>query len=78
MIRRNGYRVAAKVGHHRITFLVAGEVLGRTAKNHLGYFDLCRRKRNKVDYDLAGIATDKDVAELIKKVMEFRHYRNVR
>ncbi len=72
VIRKNGYCVAAKVGHHRITFLVAGEALGKAAKNHLDYFDLCRRKRNKVDYDLAGVATEKDVAELIKQVMEFK------
>ena len=72
VIRKNGYRVAAKVGHHRITFLVAGEALGRAVKNHLDYFDLCRRKRNKVDYDLAGVATDRDVADLIRQVMEFK------
>jgi hypothetical protein len=72
VIRKNGYRVAAKVGHHRVTFLIAGEALGRTAKKHLDYFDVCRRKRNKVDYDLAGGATDKDVAELIEQVMEFK------
>ena len=72
VIRKNGYRVAAKVGHHRITFLVAGEVLGRAAKNHLDYFDVCRRKRNKVDYDLAGVATDRDVEELIRQVVEFK------
>ena len=72
VIRTNGYRVTAKVGHHRITFLVAGKTLGRSAKHHLDYFDLCRRKRNKVDYDLAGVATDKDVADLIKQVMEFK------
>lgn len=29
VIRKNGYRIAAKVGHHRITFLVAGDMLGR-------------------------------------------------
>ena len=28
VIRTNGYRVTAKVGHHRITFLVAGKTLG--------------------------------------------------
>ena len=72
VIRKNGYRVTAKVGHHRITFLIAGEALGRTAKNHLDYFDLFRRKRNKVDYDLAGVATDRDVADLIGQVMEFK------
>ena len=72
VIRKNGSRVAAKVGHHRITFLVAGEALGRAVKNHLDYFDLFRRKRNKVDYDLAGVATDRDVADLIGQVMEFK------
>ena len=72
VIRKNGYRVAAKVGHHRVTFLVAGEALGKATKCHLDYFDLCRRKRNKVDYDLAGVATDKDVADLIKQVMDFK------
>ena len=72
VIRTNGYRVTAKVGHHRVTFLVAGEVLGRAAKNYLDYFDLCRRKRNKVDYDLAGVATDRDVADLINNVLEFK------
>ncbi len=72
VVRKNGYRIAAKVGHHRITFLIAGEVLGRAAKDHLDYFDLCRRKRNRLDYDLAGVATDKDVAELISKVTTFK------
>ena len=72
VIRKNGYRVAAKVGHHRVTFAIAGEVLGRGVKDYLDYFDLCRRKRNKVDYDLSGVATDKDVAELIGKVTTFK------
>ena len=72
VIRKDGYRVAAKVGHHRVTFLIAGEALGESAKNYHDYFDLCRRTRNKVDYDLAGVATDKDVAELIRQVMEFK------
>ena len=72
VIRKNGCRVTAKIGHHRVTFLIARESLGREAENHLDYFDLCRRKRNKVDYDLAGVATDKDVAELIRQVMEFK------
>ncbi len=72
VIRKHGYRVAAKIGHHKITFIIAGEVLGRAAQDHLYYFDICRRKRNKVDYDLAGVATDKDVEELIRQVLEFK------
>lgn len=72
VIRKRGYRVTGKVGHHRITFQVAGEVLGKKAREHLDYFDVCRRKRNRLDYDLAGVATDKEVSELIEKVIEFR------
>jgi len=72
VIRKNGYRVAAKVGHHRIAFLVAATILGRSAKKHTDYFDVCRRKRNKVDYDLTGVATDGEVAELIKQVTLFK------
>jgi len=72
VIRQRGYRVAAKVGHHKVTFVIAGEILGRNAMHHIDYFDICRRKRNKVDYDLAGVATDKDVTELIKQVLEFK------
>ena len=37
-IRKTGYRVSAKVGHHRIASLIAGEVLGSAAKKSLGLF----------------------------------------
>lgn len=72
VIRKNGYRVAARVGHHRITFLVAEKILGRSAKKHIDYFDVCRRKRNKVEYDLTGVVTDGEVAELIEQVTLFK------
>lgn len=71
-IRKNGYRVAAKAGHHRITFSIAGEILGKKARKHLDYYDVCRRKRNKLDYDLAGVVSESEVAELIEEVMEFK------
>jgi len=71
-IRRHGYRVAAKVGHHRVTFLVAGSVLGEDAREHLSFFDLCRRKRNKLDYEVSGVATELEVAELVERVIELR------
>lgn len=71
VIRKNGYRVAAKVGHHRITFLVAGEILGRNAKTYVDYFDVCRRKRNKVDYDLSGVVADGEVTELLPRQPSF-------
>ena len=34
------------------------------------YFDLCRRKRNVIDYDLASTASEVETSELIGKVGE--------
>lgn len=72
VIRKNGYRVAAKAGHHRIAFLLSGEMLGKKARKYLDYYDVCRRKRNRLDYDLAGVVSESEVAELIEKVLEFK------
>lgn len=77
VIRKQGYRVAAKVGHHRITFLIAGEILGKKARKHMNYYDVCRRKRNKLDYDVAGVVSESEVAELIEKVIELKHVLDV-
>lgn len=41
-------------------------------RKHIDYVDVCRRKRNKLDYDLVGVATARDVSELIEKVIEFK------
>ena len=72
VIRKNGYRVSAKVGHHRVTLLVVREALGRKADRLVNYFEVCRRKRNRVDYDLAGIVSETEVIELLDKVTEFK------
>ncbi len=36
------------------------------------YFDLCRRKRNDIDYDAAGIVSETDADELLAKAEEFQ------
>lgn len=72
VIRTNGFRVAGKVGHHKITFEIAREILGKNSSRFIDFFDLCRRKRNKVDYDLADVVTETEVKELIKMVMDFQ------
>ncbi len=35
------------------------------------YFDLCRRKRNTLDYVGAGVVTDTEAKELLAKAQEF-------
>lgn len=67
-----GYRVVAKRGHHKVTFEAAAEILGKDANEILNYFDICRRKRNKVDYDMTDVVTETEVVELIEAVRNFK------
>lgn len=72
VIREKGFRVSGKVGHHKITFDVASEILGRQSAELMDYFDICRRKRNKVDYDFADVVSETEVEELITTVKKFK------
>jgi len=73
-IRKQGYRVSGKVGHHKITFDAAAEILGKTSSEFMDFFDLCRRKRNKVDYDFADVVSETEVQELIEMVKRFQKF----
>lgn len=74
VIRKQGYKVPSKSGHHQITFEVAAEILDGEVSKLLKFFDLCRRKRNKVDYDFANVVSETEVAELLKSVKEFKKF----
>ena len=66
-----GYRIVAKIGHHKISFITASIILGKNFKNYFSLFEICRRKRNKVDYDLVDVATETELKELLFKVKNF-------
>ena len=66
-----GYRVTAKVGHHKISFDSIVRVLGPGAQRYSDYFDTCRRKRNVIDYTRAQVATATEAAELRALAGEF-------
>lgn len=67
-----GYRTNTNIGgHHAITFEAAELILGPTSTILTAYFDVCRRKRNKVDYDTAFIVSDKETDEIAARVPEF-------
>jgi hypothetical protein len=53
-----GYRVTAKIGHHKITFYSANLALGAGAVKYADYFETCRRKRNVIDYTRSHVATE--------------------
>lgn len=67
-----GYRVnTSKGGHHATTFEAVEQIIGPTSSALATYFDVCRRKRNKVDYDVASLVTDKELQEIAIRAREF-------
>jgi hypothetical protein len=66
-----GYRVVGQ-GHHLTTFEAVELAMGRSVVRLTTYFETCRRKRNMLDYDIANVATDTEVRELMEKAEEFR------
>jgi hypothetical protein len=69
-----GYRVKVGGGHHQKTFeAVRMAIVAPEVENLADYFDLCRRKRNDIDYDAAGIVSDTDADELLSKAKEFQN-----
>src|SRR5919109_3589612 len=66
-----GYRVVGQ-GHHVTTFEAVELAMGRTVAPLASYFETCRRKRNMLDYDMANVATDTEVRELLEKAHVFQ------
>ena len=66
-----GYR-SGHGSHHVRTIAVLPLLLGSHRQSDTDYLDACRRKRNIVEYDCAGGATDSEADELIEFVKELR------
>lgn len=66
-----GYRVTG-IGHHRNTFEALSLAMGPEAEELAAYFEVCRRKRNMVDYDLAYVATESEADDLLAKTHAFQ------
>jgi hypothetical protein len=67
----SGYRTSG-LGAHQTAFQAIKVAMGPEVHPLMNYFDACRRKRNSVDYDLAGIATETETTSLLEKAEEFR------
>jgi len=65
LLYAEGYRPTQNLAHYR-TLQALPLVLGDERKPDADYLDACRTKRNTVEYDYAGGATDMDASELIE------------
>jgi len=72
-VARAGYRITSGAGHHQKSFKAIKAAIGTVeAANLADYVDLCRRKRNDIDYDFAEVVTETEAEELLKKAKEFQ------
>jgi hypothetical protein len=65
-----GYRIPSGTGHHRNT-LEAVRAAIPSGRAFADYFDDCRRKRNRIDYEYARVATETEAKEMLSKAREF-------
>ena len=71
LLRAEGYRPTHGLQHYR-TIQAMPLVLGTVKKGDAAYLDSCRVKRNTVEYDYVGGASDSDANELIAFTEELR------
>ncbi len=63
LLYSEGYRPSQNLAHYR-TLQALPIILGTQRKADADYLDACRVKRNTVEYDFVGAATEADVLEL--------------
>ena len=71
LLSAEGYRPSHELQHYR-TLAALPEILGEAKKADAEYLDDCRKKRNIVEYDEVGGASESDADELIEFVKDLR------
>ena len=71
LLMASGYRPEKELQHYR-TIAALPVILGDDSKDDAAYLETCRIKRNTVEYDTAGAATDQDAKELAEFAGELR------
>jgi hypothetical protein len=71
LLYAEGYRPERNLQHYR-TIQALALVLGPERKDDVEYLEVCRKKRNVIEYDAAGTVTDRDATELAAFVVELR------
>ena len=70
---RLGYRPAS-VEAHKATFEFVRFAVDEPLKESISYFDRVRKKRHRTIYDEAGLITEKEAKELLRRARELLPY----
>ena len=71
LVRAEGYRPGQGLHHYR-AIMALPLILGQSKRDDATYLDSCRTKRNTVEYDYVGGASNADADELIKFATELK------
>jgi hypothetical protein len=71
LLYAEGYRASRMLQHYR-TIQALPLILGPEHRADADYLDNCRKKRNIVEYDYVGGATEDEASELAAYVLELR------
>lgn len=71
LLHASGYRPEKTLQHYR-TLQALPLILGEQWKSEAEYLETCRRKRNVVEYDRVGDASEADARELRDFIDDFR------
>ena len=71
LLHAEGYRAGQGLQHYR-TIQALPLILGPERAADANYLDVCRSKRNTVEYDRIGATSMNDVVELLQFVRELR------
>ena len=67
-----GYREKGQ-GAHQTTPVALKLALGTGIGKTTAYLDRCRRKRNELSYDMAGVVTDTEAAEILTQAKSLQN-----
>lgn len=71
LLHSSGYRAEKNLAHFR-TLQALPLILGKKHQENADYLDVCRKKRNETEYDIAGNITPEEAKELISFCKELK------
>lgn len=71
LLYAEGYRPERNLQHYR-TIQALSLILGREQSDDVEYLEVCRKKRNIIEYDAAGTVSDLDATELAEFAVALR------
>ena len=71
LVYAEGYRSERNLQHYR-TIQALAVILGPKREADADYLEICRKKRNVIEYDTVGAVTDDDATELVAFAVELR------